>query len=374
MKKALKLLKKNWIRAWLIGVIVLSSMFAAYAAYTEVSSVKRVVSTVNMPALLFSSNCMNSPTQYRRLHTSSYEVMVCNYDQKTLTYATEVLPYKIEFYMEYADGSGTNKRITDSTTYEGLSDALKAGYIDYSTLPEDIKTKIAGGAYTVRKTSGDEGADETVDAAATVFHFTDPVTATKTYTSQTLAGNHASTDKYTVTINNEDCTLPEAQLFIHAKATKLDGSNYWIDGLLFGQETTSDAALWTGSITDTTAEPDFFNYLITGSGKGTVEILWNPDKIDINKYFLNIYQSDLLPANVTVENAVTVIDSQAAEHPGWKKISLAVDSAERYRYELQLFKKAGFNDDDLAAIKNTDPGQAATIGGIVTDYIICNFS
>ena len=367
MKKALKLLKKNWIRAWLIGVIVLSSMFATYAAYTEVSSVKRVVSTVNMPALLFSSNCMNSPTQYRRLHTSSYEVMVCNYDQKTLTYATEDLTYKIEFYMEYADGSGENKRITDNATYRGLTN--QAGYIDYNTLPDNIKNKIESGAYTIQKTSDDDP-NGPVDAAETAFCFTDLDTDTVvseiTYqNNQALAGNRASADKYTVTIHGDDPSEEEAKLFIHAKATKLDGSNYWIDGLLFGQQTTSEAASWTGSITDTAAEPDFFNYLITGSGKGTVEILWNPVKIDINKYFLNIYQSDLLPAYVTVEDAVTVIDSEAAEHPGWKKISLAVDSAERYRYELQLFKTATFKDADLTAIKNANT---------VTNYIICNFS
>ena len=100
MKKILKFIKKNWISVWLVTVIAISAGIAiTYAAYTEVSVVKRVVSTKESEGELFSSNCMRQDLSSRMLSTSQYTVTVCNYDQdKLLTFSPAQITY--DFYAE----------------------------------------------------------------------------------------------------------------------------------------------------------------------------------------------------------------------------------------------------------------------------------
>ena len=100
VKKILKFIKKNWISVWLVTVIAISAGIAiTYAAYTEVSVVKRVVSTKESEGELFSSNCMRQDLSSRMLSTSQYTVTVCNYDQdKLLTFSPAQITY--DFYAE----------------------------------------------------------------------------------------------------------------------------------------------------------------------------------------------------------------------------------------------------------------------------------
>ena len=83
MKKVLSAIRKNWIKLWLIAAILLSAgALATYAAYTEVQSVKRVVSTWETSNVLFSSNNMKAEQKHfmRRLSSGEGTIMVFNYD------------------------------------------------------------------------------------------------------------------------------------------------------------------------------------------------------------------------------------------------------------------------------------------------------
>ena len=68
MKAFLRKMKKHWITLWLVTVSVILGAFATYAIYTEVSSIKRVVTTKASPKELFSSNCMYPEIYERRMY------------------------------------------------------------------------------------------------------------------------------------------------------------------------------------------------------------------------------------------------------------------------------------------------------------------
>ena len=80
MKDVLRKLKKHWITVWLVAVSVILGTFVAYAIYTEVSTVKRVVTTESSPKELFSSNCMYASLYERRIPATEFNVTVNNFD------------------------------------------------------------------------------------------------------------------------------------------------------------------------------------------------------------------------------------------------------------------------------------------------------
>lgn len=80
MKNVLRKLKKHWITVWLVVVSVILGTVITYAIYTEVSTVKRVVTTKSAPKELFSSNCMYASLYERRMPAADFNVNVNNFD------------------------------------------------------------------------------------------------------------------------------------------------------------------------------------------------------------------------------------------------------------------------------------------------------
>ena len=102
---------------------------------------------------------------------------------------------------------------------------------------------------------------------------------------------------------------------------------------------------------------DFYNYIISGSGAGTVDILWDSDKFEINKFF---FTSEL--SGVTFVGGLETISEGNAEYPsytGWQKVTINVNSLTKNRYELQLYK--------------TQAGTSYTGKNAATNYIHCEF-
>ena len=103
------------------------------------------------------------------------------------------------------------------------------------------------------------------------------------------------------------------------------------------QQVSDEQSTWRGSVqeelsaTDSEGNPrvkdfDYYNYVVTGNGNGTVNIYWDPKKIEINKYVLEM-------------NGWTIKDSDnTTDYNEWSMISFDVNSLQKSRYELQLYK------------------------------------
>jgi hypothetical protein len=99
-------------------------------------------------------------------------------------------------------------------------------------------------------------------------------------------------------------------------------------------------ALWSGTLAErstNTLDYDFYNYVITGSGSGRLDIMWDPNWFEVNEFFFNSSLSGVTFYN----NVSTPSDVSEEGHVGWKKVTIVVDSSgenAKSRYELQLFK------------------------------------
>ena len=111
MKNILGYFKKNWIRVWLIVILIAGTAFGAYAAYTEVSSVKRVVSTTTSPGAPFSSNCLKIELASYRLPSDEFSVTICNFDQNFPSdYCTSPINYTLEAELLVKRDDGTYEK------------------------------------------------------------------------------------------------------------------------------------------------------------------------------------------------------------------------------------------------------------------------
>lgn len=101
--KFIKKLKRSWLALWIAFAAAALSTIGVLAAYTSVSSVKRVVSTQKGAGMLFSSNYLTTDESDlpRTITFSSMEtspcvtVNVCNYPQ---TMISTIIRYHIHHY------------------------------------------------------------------------------------------------------------------------------------------------------------------------------------------------------------------------------------------------------------------------------------
>jgi len=361
LKQLLQKLKNNWIRVWLIVIAIACFSFAGIAAYTEVSSVKRVVSTAATVGDPFSSNCMKRQIVSYRMAGSVFSVSVCNFDQNyPEKYCSEEITYIFTAKLQVK----LNNQYIDMSTIQSELDALPA---NNRTPEEEAKYTLYSGLvakavnYSVRKTSDDKG--EGLETNANVFSSSNNYTVTygTDGTYEKLKGTKAVpsvSDIFDVTINSVDLDENgDPQFFVYVQAEGKSGVVETLSGRLYQTGDQSKAAAqWDGDITDSayiTRSYDFYNYVITGSGAGTLDIYWDSTMININKYFL--IENNLANSISTVAaNDPKFGDPPAEEcdsRVGWNKASLAVDSKDINRYELQLYKTDSFTGDPSSYIK-----------------------
>lgn len=314
MEKIWRNLKKNWVRVWLIVVAFLCCMAVVFAAYTEVSSVKRVVSTTASPGDPFSSNCMHTTISSRRLTATEFPVSVCNFDQDfPKDYSTTEIIYDMTAELKV-------KIDSDYYTMAELKELKEAGTITDETYQAYLEKAVK---YGICKLEDDMSG--TVNEAWRMFSSENNYKVT--YQGDKLRPNRSSTDIYSVKIDEEDLKTDEALFFVFVEAKPSSGVLSTLSARLYGTLTKEEEASWSGSILEQNCETvdyDFYNYVITGSGIGTLNIYWDPTKVSVNQYFLE-------QNNLTAENA-------GSEHEGWKKITMEVNSTVKNRYEFQLFK------------------------------------
>ena len=320
--------KKNWTRVWLVVIILSSVSFISYAAYTEVSSVKRVVSTTSSPGDPFSSNCMRTSTTSRRLTAAEFPVSVCNFDQN---YPKNYSPVEITYVMTAELKVKVNNQYR---TFTEMADMVTEGTLTQE-LYNSYVTKAA--SYSVAKTTDDQNGN----IANPDYHLLDSVNNFRwEFSADTLKENKSSSDFYTVRIPETDLNADDSLFFVFVTAQPSGGALSSLSARLYGtSDKEEQEASWSGSIIDdafSTVDYDFYNYVITGSGVGTIDILWDPANIKVNKYFL---EEQGLTVTTVSSNDALYGDNGTKDHcTGWSKATLSVNSTQKSRYELQLYK------------------------------------
>ena len=366
MNKILKTLRKHWTRVWLIAILLMSGgIYVTYAVYTEVSSVKRVVSTQAAPVEMFSSNCMRPDISSRRLSSAEYSVTVCNFDQdKPTIYNPSTISYTLYAELQIKQGDNYKNFAEYLSTLDRSNTEQLAIYDDY----------IAKAAkYSIFKTEDDATGAVTESANS----FTAGNNFSVNLAADSLAAQHSSVDKYKVKVDPDSINTAKPDIYVRVWAVPTEPLNLsTIETRLYGAAAVTDTASWTGKFMEedcAAVDYDFYNYVITGSGAGTVDILWDSSKFTINDFFFNT----ALSKNTFVDgnNEPTVISASDTQYGsgkydgkyvGWNKITLSVGSGNnsKNRYELQLYKTAS---DSLTGVSYTGENAA-------TNYIACYFN
>lgn len=334
----------HWTTVWLFSVLALTSIvFVTFAAYTEVSSVKRVVSTTSAPAELFSSNCLRKELANRKMPSQEYTITVCNFEQER---PTTYNPTKITYTL-YA-----KLLVKDNGKYIDFSE-----YISKLGQDEQAKYVSKAGKYSIAKTVDD--ADGTLSSEE-AQEFTSSNGFTVSFSGQQLTESQSSIDKYKVTIDSDDIQNASGGFYVYVWAEPTSPTNLGtISCRLYGALNASDTASWKGEFRERDGDKvdyDFYNYIISGSGSGTLDILWDPTKLEINEFFFSEFSGvNFLNGKKSPET----ITDETSQYYNWNKVTIVVDATIQSRYELQLYKTA--------------PGVSYTGDQVATNYIAYSF-
>lgn len=339
MKKRVKKFHITWITVWLAVVAVVFSAFVGYAAYTGITSLKRVVSTRAGAGILFSSNYMmqgstgqvsieyHSESEFDGGVNPAYNMTVCNFSQsdRATWYTANDLKYSI-----------TAKLLLNEkyTAADGVSETLIGQY--KTPTAQDID-----GLHFGIKFSEDD--------SYTFFSGSQTSVTLPSSGTYSLDKTKASTDIFSLLFDRSELQQDAPRFWIQVTATPSSSAAADIESLLGYVGTCKSAtagASWTGYIDDEnydTIDYDSYNYTITGNGKGVFYFAWDDSKIKPNEFALLNYSSDIDgdPVNVSSWADYTHYGTTSPTSGTWKYIKLNVDSDSRPRYEIQLYKTNG---------------------------------
>ena len=336
MKNAIKIMKKHWITVWLVVVSLILCTFVTYAIYTEVSTVKRVVTTKSAPKELFSSNCMYADLYERRIPAPEFHVNVNNFDLNSPEIPNQSdIQYTLTARLEVKH-NGTIK------TFSQLQTDLAGDTAAYN----EIVARATG--YKIGKSQDNNTSGLIASPTMTEFSASNgfEVVFGNSPDYETLPGGTVSTDRYKIIIPPEDFSDPNPEFYVYVQAVPTDtGLTQLIRTRLYGSLNVVATAAWSGTLAEkntATTDYDFYNYYISGSGSGKLDIMWNSDWFEIDDFFFNSSLSgvEFDSSSLDGNNNVVIGTVSGGTHNGWKKVTILVDSSEgKSRYELQLYKK-----------------------------------
>ena len=314
MKICKRIKIKHLITVWMqLSFILLGVLIVVHAAYNGTASVKRVVSTQASRNSVFSSNYMESgELVVKNLRTTSdgyyiCNVTVCNYDQLDPSKpARALITYSFTAeLMEYNRSTGEYQRVTSIQKKDDESDKV----------------------FFVQK-----AVDNNVPLSADTVHNLNTGSFYYTYTGETLIGESSCKDSFNICFDSTEVNKDIPDLFIKVTATptaesvQLNGSLPTLSSVISISKGHTVETGWHGSLNESSiSNYDAYNLVIEGSGKGTIDILWDSREFTINPAFLDINSSKL----------TSVTDASST---GWKTVTLSVDSSERNRYIVQFYK------------------------------------
>ena len=279
--KFIKKLKRSWLAIWIAFAAAALSTIGVLAAYTSVSSVKRVVSTQKGAGMLFSSNYLTTDESDlpRTITFSSME----NYPQTMIKHNDKDITYTITVELVDSDGNAV------------------AG-------EETAKYSVEYG-----------GENKTFEGNSKIV-----------FSSLVLKSDDFNKHEFVLTFDKSQLTKSDIYMKVTAAPTdqaELKPLSAKL-GVIYINDNTS--ATWTGTFIDNAASPkdlDGFNYRLSGSGEGTVTLTWNTKYVDISTWFKNTYSL----------NVSTDVNTKIAT------ATMKVDSAEKNQYDIQFYRTNGIN-------------------------------
>ncbi len=300
-----------------LAILICLSFTFTYAEFTNSSRAKRVVATYDSVGVLFSSNYLSSnvtlgnasPDVYRRMiytdgSTHAYgEITVCNYAQ-----------------------GNTAKTYEYDITYELYAALVILGESNGKT------TKTPATAAQV----GEKSVSLQYKNTTVVLNSS---TLSNTFAVSTLDHRNASTDICKVTFSEDFNGEGTGNLALYLCARPV-GNSSGITPLdsVFTTGTNSIRNAWSGRFSDvqtnhTPSDYDGLNYVISGSGVGTVVLSWKDDTFKVNNTFIKSVL-DEAGASAAYTSGVN----------GWSTLEFPVDSSITDRYDLQFY----FADENVA--------------------------
>lgn len=351
MKDALKNLKKHWITVWLIVVaVILAGTFISRAVYTEVSSVKRVVTTKSSPKVLFSSNCLYAECYERRMPSKEYSISINNFDMNSPEVPN---PDEIKYTLTAQLKVKYNNQIM---TFSELAAELDGDTETYNaivaraTVPDESYDSEQPFGYFIGK-SQENNASGIIDSpemikldASNGFQFT--FGSSSSY--ETLPGGSRSTDRFKAEVPSRDFEKTDPEFYIYVKADPDDTNLPDIYALLYGAKNEVITAAWSGQLAESNTgsdDYDFYNYIISGSGSGKLDIIWDPEWFEIDDFFFNSSLSGVVFDGSSTPSEIDSVTIDGVTYTGTnsnklKKVTIVVDSQNsKSRYEIQLYKK-----------------------------------
>ncbi len=312
MKTILRKLAKYWTTIWLILAISVAVGLAVLGAYTGVNSVKHVLSTQAPVGVLFSSNSLKTSTisNTQRLSSWQYDITVCNYEQIKAAHPNpEEIIYNLTASLQVRDGN----------TYKDLSE------LDDETKKQQYTALLENRSYKIKMQQDDGSGDSNNE-----YNLVEEPDYKHTFTGYKLTGNKLSTDVFRIEFDPIELKDTEPDFYIFVQAEPISPSDIEsVQNIYCAAQSTSEASAWRGSLLETdcsTTDYDFYNYIISGSGKGKIEVMWDNSMFEINPFFLEM-------EGITGVESITEVT-----HNDWSKITLEVDSTKENRYDIQLYK------------------------------------
>lgn len=142
-------------------------------------------------------------------------------------------------------------------------------------------------------------------------------------------------------LNFDKSQLTSSNVFMKLEAVPTDPSDLPTLSAIIGVSYVKPySASWTGQFTDNTPQPSYldgFNYCLSGSGAGTITLIWDTKYIEISKWFLEENSSIL-----TYGNSSSPVAS----------IELKVDSSKQNQYDIQFYRKQAPDQSESWSGKN----------------------
>lgn len=283
------------IALWLFVVSVVLLISGTMAAYNRVEYVKRVVSTKNETKdFLFSSNYLylrdasaqQVPVRMIPVSTQtdvSVTITVCNYLQNDLTRANE-----------------------ETITY-----VFTAQLLDFNGNP------LTAGTGLISKLKID---NQNLDSTGTYT------------TTKTLTGGTAETHFYEITCS-QDSVEALSGCYLQITATPQENGQRLIARLNIGSGAQSGTP-WSGrflEVTDdsqSTTNLDGFNYSISGTEVTTIQLVWNPNRVTLSQWSINMFGDKI------------TLDENSA------RIQVGEDAT---NYTLQFYRVNGIPENETGA-------------------------
>ena len=149
--KFIKKLKRSWLAIWIAFAAAALSTIGVLAAYTSVSSVKRVVSTQKGAGMLFSSNYLTTDENDlpRTITFSSMEnspcvtVNVCNYPQTLIKHNDKDITYTLT--VELVESTGVKEGILFLDEINCVSETLAPAMLQFLQYKIFGRHRVPGG-------------------------------------------------------------------------------------------------------------------------------------------------------------------------------------------------------------------------------------